>query len=91
MKLKFDAWHHLLDVYAKFQIDILKHVKKNPRKLRKIQNTQKNCQNSKNMIFAKNKIMSSSIQWATYLSNLKDLSGFMRPWLQKMDLTYFWL
>ena len=41
MKLEFDVWHHPLDVYAKFQIDILKHVEKKPGKLRKIQNAQK--------------------------------------------------
>ena len=28
MKLKFNMWHHLLDVYAKFQTDISKHVQK---------------------------------------------------------------
>ena len=26
MKLKSDVWHHPLDVYAKFQTDISKHV-----------------------------------------------------------------
>ena len=30
MKLELDVWHHPLDVYAKFQIDIAKHVQKNP-------------------------------------------------------------
>ena len=30
MKLKFDVWHHPLDVYAKFQTDISKHVQKSP-------------------------------------------------------------
>ena len=30
MKLELDVWHHLLDVYAKFQTDISKHVKKSP-------------------------------------------------------------
>ena len=29
MKLELDMWHHLLDVYAKFQTDISKHVQKN--------------------------------------------------------------
>ena len=29
MKLELDVWHYLLDVYAKFQIDISKHVQKN--------------------------------------------------------------
>ena len=35
--------------------------------------------------------MSRSIQQATCVPNLKNLSWFMRPWLQKMGLTYFWL
>ena len=26
MKLELDVWYHLLDVYGKFQTDILKHV-----------------------------------------------------------------
>ena len=30
MKLQLDVWHHLLDVYAKFQTDISKHVQKSP-------------------------------------------------------------
>ena len=40
MKLELDVWHHLLDVYIKFQIDISKHVEK-PGKFGKIQNAQK--------------------------------------------------
>ena len=32
MKLELDMWHHLLDVYAKFQTDISKHVQKKVRK-----------------------------------------------------------
>ena len=28
MKLELDVWHHLLDVYTKFQTDISKHVEK---------------------------------------------------------------
>ena len=28
MKLELDVWHHPLDVYAKFQTDISKHVQK---------------------------------------------------------------
>ena len=28
MKLELDGWHHPLDVYAKFQTDISKHVQK---------------------------------------------------------------
>ena len=33
MKLELDVWHHLLDVYAKFQTDISKHVQKKSGKL----------------------------------------------------------
>ena len=35
--------------------------------------------------------MSRGIQQATCVPNLKNLFWFMRPWLQKMGLTYFWL
>ena len=35
MKLELDVWHHLLDVYATFQIDISKHVKKKPENFEK--------------------------------------------------------
>ena len=30
MKLELNVWHHPLDVYAKFQTDISKHVQKSP-------------------------------------------------------------
>ena len=30
IKLELDVWHHPLDVYAKFQTDISKHVQKSP-------------------------------------------------------------
>ena len=30
MKLELDVWHHPLDVYAKFQTDISRHVQKSP-------------------------------------------------------------
>ena len=33
MKLELDMWHHLLDVYTKFQTDISKHVQKKAGKL----------------------------------------------------------
>ena len=33
MKLQPDLWHHPLDVYAKFQTDISKHVQKKSGKL----------------------------------------------------------
>ena len=31
MNLKLDMWHHLLNVYTKFQTDISKHVQKSPK------------------------------------------------------------
>ena len=39
----------------------------------------------------KTELMSRSIQQSTYVPNFKNLSWFMRPWLQKMCLTYFGL
>ena len=33
MKLELDVWHHPLNVYAKFQTDISKHVQKKSGKL----------------------------------------------------------
>ena len=33
MKIELDMWHHLLDVYTKFQTDISKHVQKKSGKL----------------------------------------------------------
>ena len=50
MKLELDLWCHLLDVYNKFQINISKHVEKNPGKLKNIQNGKNNRQNSENKI-----------------------------------------
>ena len=83
MKLELDMWRCLPDRYTKFEIDISKHVEKKPRKLRKIQKHKNTSQNSKNKIFAKLELMSRSVQQSTYVPNLKDLSWFMRPWLQK--------
>ena len=54
MKLEFDAWHHLLHVYTKFQTDISKHVEKSPEKLKKSKTRTNNRQNSENDIFTKN-------------------------------------
>ena len=54
MTLELDVWHYLLNVYTMFENDISKHVEKKPGKLRKIQDAQKNRQNSENTIFAKN-------------------------------------
>ena len=35
MKLELDAWHHLLNVYTNFEIDILKHLAKTARQTSK--------------------------------------------------------
>ena len=43
------------------------------------------------IFWQKTELMSNSIQQATCVPNLKNLSWFMRPWLQKIGLTYFWL
>ena len=45
----------------------------------------------KTVVRKKTELMSRSIQQATCAPNLKNLSWFMRPWLQKVGLTYFWL
>ena len=92
MKLELDLWFRLLDACVKFEIDICKHVEKKPGKLKKSKTRKNNRQNSENKIFEKKtERMSRSIQLATYIPNLKDLSWFMSPWLHKMSLTYFWL
>ena len=77
MKLELDMWHYLLNVYTMFQNDISKHVEKKPGKLRKIQNTQNNRQNSENMIFAKNR---------TYVE--KYTAGHLRTKCEEFTLIY---
>ena len=47
MKLELDVWHHWLDVYTKFQIDISKHVEKSPENFEKFKTHKNNDQNSK--------------------------------------------
>ena len=54
MKLKLDVWHHLLDVYAMFQIDISKHVEKGPENFEKSKMRKNIREDSENIIFAKN-------------------------------------
>ena len=53
MKLALDVWHHPLDVYAKFQIDISKHVQKSPENFAKCKTRKNNRQNYENDIFTK--------------------------------------
>ena len=52
MKLELDAWHYVLDVYIKFQIDISKHVEKSPENFEKSETHKNNRPNSENEIFA---------------------------------------
>ena len=90
MKLEVDLWHHLLNICTKFRIDISKHVEKTRK-------TWKNPEHAKTIAkipkirFLKKKpeLMSRSIQWVNYVPNLKDISWFMRPWLQKRRLNCF--
>ena len=89
MKLELDVQHRLLHVYAKFQTDISKHVEKSPEKNPK--RTKIIAKILKIIFSQKTELMSRGIQQATCVPNLKNLSWFMRPWLQKMGLTYFWL
>ena len=94
MKHEPEVSHCVLGVHTKFQIDISKHVEKCLENFEKSKTCDyckfkifKNPPNSQNYIFAKKTPETSSI----YEPNLKDLSWFMRLWLQKMNLTYFWL
>ena len=54
MKLELDVWHHLLNVYNKFLIDITKRVEKSPENFEKSNTHKTNRQNSENTILAKN-------------------------------------
>ena len=54
MKLELDTRHPLLNVSTMFQIDISKHVEKNPENFAKSKTRKNNRQNSENTIFAKN-------------------------------------
>ena len=54
MKLELDVWHHLLNVYTMFQIDISKHVEKSAENFAKSKTRKNNRQNSENKTFAKN-------------------------------------
>ena len=86
IKLELDVWHHLRNVNTKFQTNISKHVEINPGKLRKIQNGQNYRQNSDISFLQKTELMSRSIQWATYVPNLENLSWFVKPWLLERSL-----
>ena len=70
----------------------LKTYRKNPRK------TSQNPKRAKIIakipkirFLKKTELMSRSIQRAIYVPNLKNLPWFIRPRLQKLSLTYFWL
>ena len=53
MKLELNLWHHLLDEYTKFEIDISRHVEKSPENFEKSKTCINNRQNSENKIFTK--------------------------------------
>ena len=92
MQLDLDMWHHILNVYSEFQIDISRHVEKKPGKLLKIQNAKIIAKIHKlRFLQKKKKLMSRSIQRYTYVPQLKNLSWLMRTWLQKINSTCFWL
>ena len=74
MKLEFNLWCHRLNVYTKFQINISKRVEKSLENFEKYKTHKNNHQNSENKTLANTVLMSGSIQWATYVPNLKDLS-----------------
>ena len=91
MKLELDVWHYLINVYTMFQIDISKHIEKawktsqNPKRAKIIAKI------PKIRLMQKNELMSISIEQAICVPNLKNLPWFIRPRLQKLTLTYFWL
>ena len=89
MKFDLDVWHCVINIYDKFQIDISNRVEKAPGKIRKCAKIITKIPNIR--LLLKTELMPRSIQWSTYVPNFKDLSWFMRPWLPKMNLTYFWL
>ena len=81
MKLELDLWHHLLDVYTKFQIDILKHAEESPENFEKSKTHKNNRKNSENTIFVKQK-QNRHLCREVYLDS----------WghdCKKMNLTYF--
>ena len=90
MKLELDVWHYLLNVYTMFQNDLsvekkARKTSQNPKRAKIIAKIQKIG------FLKKTELMSKSIQRAIYIPNLKNLPWFIRPRLQKLSLTYFWL
>ena len=71
--------------------EYLETCRTNAWKSKRSKTSKNNRQNSEYKIFEKAELMSRSLQRAPHVHNLKDLSWFMKPWLQKMSLTYFWL
>ena len=89
MKLELEVWHHLLDVYTKFQIDISKHVERSQVNFEKSKMHKNSRQNSENVIFAKSWNYVEK-QTAGHLCTKFEKFVFMRQWLLKTSLTYFW-
>ena len=92
MKLELNLWHHLLDEYTKFEIDISRHVEKSPENFEKSKTCINNRQNSENKIFTKQQNLCGEVYnvppiqqiWRIYLDIICHDS-------KKMNLNYFWL
>ena len=89
MKLLFDVWHCLLDVYTKFRIDVLKHVQQvrktfrwlgalltSPFECFCLPEGQKLPNHDKNQMGSRHSLYTSVYQiWGIYV--------ILRPWMQK--------
>ena len=89
MKLELDMWRQLLDLYTKFKLSISKDAEKIPKYLKNSKRTKIIAKVPKTRFLRKTELVSISIQRATHVANLKDLSWFMRPWLQNISLAHF--
>ena len=90
MKLELDLWHYLLDVSTKFHIDISNHVEKAQKSSKNPKCAKIIAKIPKIRMLKKIEFMSKSIQRATYVLNLKNLSWFMGPWLQTRQIWGIW-
>ena len=81
MKLEVDVWHHLRNVYTKFQIDISKPYRKKPENFENPKRVKIISKIPKMRFLHKTALISRSIQQAIYVRNLY---WFMRPWKQKL-------
>ena len=87
MKLALYVWHHLLDGYTKFQIDISKHVEKKPGK----SNTRKNNRQSfENMIFTKNGIYAGKYTAGHPCTNFEEFILIYEAMIAKNEFDLLW-